>query len=129
MKTTIALAFALFFVPLTFAQISEIPDISSQGLKGVVASGQATLLDISGPASFQAGHIPGAIDFVTNKDSLDAHLPPDPNSLIIIYCHREACPDYTSAAAAVMDLGYTNVKFYEPGLTGWIKAGGAVEKQ
>lgn len=128
MKKPITFILAALLVPLAFAGISEYPGISDQDLKQVVASKQVTLLDISGTDAFNDGHIPGAIDFAANKDSLNAHLPPDKTSLVIVYCHTEACPDYTTAAGAAVDLGYTNVKFYAPGLTGWIKAGGRVEK-
>ncbi|HTQ31835.1 MAG TPA: rhodanese-like domain-containing protein [Opitutaceae bacterium] len=128
MKTIILPVLATVFAPLVLARINEIPDISSQALKQAVARRQATLLDISGPADFKAGHIPGAIDFVREKDNLEAYLPADPNRLIVVYCHHEACPDYTTAAAAAVDLGHTHVEFYQPGLTGWMKAGGLVEK-
>jgi len=127
MKTIIVSALAILFTPLALAQIHQIPDISTQVLKQVVASRQATLLDISGPADFKAGHIPGAVDFVSNKDSLAAYLPPDKTKMIVVYCHTESCPDYTAAAGAAIDLGYPNVRFYEPGLPGWKKSGGRVE--
>lgn len=129
MKKITLLAFVLaLLAPLAFARINQIPDISSQALKQEVASQRAALIDISGPVAFKAGHIPGAIDFDAHRHDLNGYLPSDPHRLIIIYCHREACPDYTAAAAAVTDLGYTNVRFYQPGLMGWMAAGGLVQK-
>lgn len=128
MKTMILSVLAGLFVPLAFAQINETPRISTQALRQVVASRRAMLLDISGPADFKSGHIPGAIDFPVTKHDLAAYLPPNPDKLIVIYCHHEACPDYTAAVAAATDLGYTNVKLYEPGLAGWKRAGGQVQR-
>ncbi len=128
MKKLITVILATLLAPLALAGISEYPQISDQDLKQAVASKQVTLLDISGTDAFNAGHIPGAIDFAANKDNLNAYLPPGKEVLVVVYCHTEACPDYTTAAAAAVDLGYTNVKFYASGLAGWIKAGGRAEK-
>lgn len=128
MKKLTTFILAALLPPLALAGISEYPNISDQDLKQVVASKQATLLDLSGTDTFNAGHIPGAIDFAADKDNLNAYLPPGKEVLIVVYCHTGACPDYTTAAGAAVDLGYTNVKFYAPGLAGWVKAGGRVEK-
>ncbi|HZP60056.1 MAG TPA: rhodanese-like domain-containing protein [Opitutaceae bacterium] len=119
---------ALLWPPLAFARINEVPNISFQSLQQLVASRQATLIDISDPAEFQAGHIPGAINLPLSEHEIGAALPPNLGGLIIIYCHYGACPDYTTAAGAAVDLGYNNVRFYQPGFAGWVKAGGTIEK-
>ena len=89
-----------------------------------VPSGQkVTLLDANGSESYQAGHIPGAIDFEAQKKNLASVLPKDKNALIVAYCGGPQCKAYQSAAQAAEKLGYKNVKHLSAGISGWEKAG------
>jgi rhodanese-related sulfurtransferase len=110
------------------AQAAESSDISIADLKAAVAAKTVTLLDANGSDSWQAGHIPGAIDFAAQKAKLASLLPQDKGALIVAYCGGPKCGAYKSAAAAAKKLGYTNVKHLSAGISGWKKAGEAVEK-
>jgi rhodanese-related sulfurtransferase len=110
------------------AQGAESSDISIADLKAAVAAKTVTLLDANGSDSWQAGHIPGAIDFAAQKTKLASLLPQDKGALIVAYCGGPKCGAYKSAAAAAKKLGYTNIKHLSAGISGWKKAGEAVEK-
>jgi len=126
MKALIAvLAVALV---ATVVQAAEHPDISIADLKTAVAAKTVTVLDANGTDSWQAGHIPGAIDFATSKGKLAEVLPADKGVLIVAYCGGPKCGAYKAAAAAAVKLGYTNVKHLSAGISGWKQAGADVEK-
>jgi rhodanese-related sulfurtransferase len=107
---------------------AEFPDVSVADVKAAVASKSATVLDVNGTESYQAGHIPGAIDYVANKDNIASLLPKDKNAEIIAYCANSRCPAYRQAAVAAKKLGYKNIKHMTVGIAGWKDAGEKTEK-
>jgi len=107
---------------------AEFPDITIPELKTAMASQKLVLLDANGSESWQAGHIPGAIDFTAQKDNLSSVLPADKNELIVAYCGNPQCQAYLSAAAAAKKLGYTNIKHLVVGIAGWKDAHEKTEK-
>jgi len=96
-------------------------------LKDAIASKSATILDVNGSDSFRGGHIPGAIDYVAHKQDIARLLPADKGALIIAYCGDIHCTAYRQAAYAALDLGYTNVKHFAPGIKGWKESGERTE--
>ncbi len=103
------------------------PSISEDELKDAIASKSVVLLDANGTASYQAGHIPGAIDFAANKEHLASLLPADKYQLVVAYCGGEKCTAYQAAADAAIKLGYMNVRHFAPGISGWKQSGQKVE--
>ena len=55
-------------------------------------------------------------------------LPKDKGALIVAYCGGPKCNAYKAAAKAAEKLGYTNVKQFGAGISGWKKAGEPTEK-
>ncbi len=104
------------------------PEISRADLKKAIAAKDVVVIDVNGTDSFKSGHIPGAIDFVAVKENLATQLPADKNALVVAYCGSPACGAYAMAAEAAKDLGYTNVKHYSDGISGWKEAGESTEK-
>lgn len=104
------------------------PDISLDALKSAIAAKDVTVIDVNGTESYKAGHIPGAIDYVADKDDLAAKLPADKGALVVAYCGSEKCGAYAQAAEAAKKLGYTNVQHFKPGLAGWKAAGEPLDK-
>jgi len=102
---------------------SAFPDITLPELKKAIADKDVVLLDANGPASYKAGHIPGALDYAAIKSDLAAKLPADKSALIVAYCGNPHCGAYARAAQAAKDLGYTNIKHFAPGIEGWKQAG------
>lgn len=125
MKKLIALAFALV-ASSVFA--AEFPDISIADLKQAIADKKVTVIDVNGAASYAAGHVPGAVNFATQKDSLASVLPADKGALVVAYCGGPQCSAYKAAANAASQLGYTNVKHLSAGISGWKAAKEALEK-
>ncbi len=110
------------------AQAGEFPDISITEVKSAIAAKKATIIDVNGTESWQKGHVPSAIDFVSAKADLAKALPADKNALVIAYCGSPTCGAYAAAAKAAKELGYTNVKHMSAGISGWMQAGEKTEK-
>jgi rhodanese-related sulfurtransferase len=118
---------SLFFLAAAAAFAGQYPGISQDELKQAIADKSVVLLDANGTSSYQEGHIPGAIDFAAQEDHLASLLPADKNALVVAYCGGEKCTAYEAAAAAAVKLGYTNVKHFSPGISGWKSSGEKVE--
>jgi rhodanese-related sulfurtransferase len=102
-------------------------DISLADLKKAVADKSVTLLDANGAESYKAAHIPGAVDYFSSEADIAKSLPADKGALIVAYCYSPACPAYKQAVTAAEKLGYTNVKHFPGGISGWKSAGEPVE--
>ena len=106
---------------------SKIGDISLAELKAAISAGKVTLIDVNGTNSYASGHIPGAIDFAVSKDKIASQLPADKSALVVAYCGSPSCGADKKAANAAVKLGYTNVKHFSGGISGWKSAGEATE--
>jgi rhodanese-related sulfurtransferase len=127
MKNFLAALIGLSLAVIASAATPQITDISQSELKDAIASKSATILDVNGSDSFRGGHIPGAIDYVAHKQDIARLLPADKGALIIAYCGDIHCTAYRQAAYAALDLGYTNVKHFAPGIKGWKESGERTE--
>src|SRR5882724_4106787 len=123
MKKFTTFLFALCLVGAALAAPEKIGSISHAELIAAIAAKSVTVLDVNGSESFQEGRIPGAIDYLAQKEKISALLPRDKHALVVAYCGNEYCSAYQAAATAVLELGYTNVKHYAPGIDGWKKSG------
>jgi rhodanese-related sulfurtransferase len=121
MKKILAICAAV--VMAVSAQAAKYPDVTVNDLKSAIESKKVTLLDANGTESYQARHIPGAIDFEAQKKNLASVLPKDKNALVVAYCGGPQCKAYQAAAQAAEKLGYKNVKHLSAGISGWEKAG------
>ena len=99
------------------------PDISLADLKQAIADKTVTLLDCNGSKSYANGHIPGAMDFNGAKADLAKRMPADKAALVVAYCGGPKCMAYKAGADAATKLGYTNVKHFPGGISGWKDAG------
>jgi rhodanese-related sulfurtransferase len=128
MKKLTAFLCALALAPIVALAAEKFPDISHEELKKAIEDKKVTLIDVNGTNSYKAGHIPGAINFETEKSDLASKLPKDKDALIVAYCGNEQCGAYAAGAKKAKELGYTNVKHYSKGIAGWKKAGEKTEK-
>jgi len=126
MKKLIVSGAIVLFAVAVFA--GSYPEIKLSELKSAIVAGKVTLLDVNGTQSWKEGHIPGAIDFASNRDKLASVLPKDKNALIVAYCGGPKCQAYQQAAKAAKDLGYTNVKHLVAGISSWKEAGEKAER-
>jgi len=121
MKKIIALLAAVVVAGTAFA--GEFKDISIEQVKTLAETKAAVIIDANGTASYNAGHVPGALNFAAIKENLAASLPADKNALIIAYCGNPKCGAYLRAARAAQKLGYTNIQHMAAGIAGWKAAG------
>lgn len=126
MKRLLTLTAALCLASVAFA--GDFPDISLKDLKSAVAAKKVTLLDVNGSDSYKKAHIPTAHNFETVKGDLAKVLPEDKNALVVAYCGGPQCGAYQAAAKAAKELGYTNVKHFSAGISGWKGAGEKTEQ-
>jgi rhodanese-related sulfurtransferase len=117
MKKIFALAVATLLTASVYA--GEFADISMKDVKAAADAKSAVIIDANSPASYKAGHVPGALSWTAIKDDLAANLPADKNTEIIAYCGNPKCGAYLQAAKAAEKLGYTNIKHMSAGIAGW----------
>ena len=105
------------------------PDISQAELEAAIKAKTVVILDCNGTESYKdSGHIPGAIDFEASEKKLAEVLPKDKKVLVVAYCGGPQCNAYKKGAQATQALGFTNVKHFSKGLSGWSSANLPLEK-
>jgi rhodanese-related sulfurtransferase len=107
----------------------NVPRISIDELKVLMEKNGALVIDVRDPSSFEAGHVPGAIniDYVNMPERARDYL--KETRTVVTYC---AWTNETTAARAALDLsqaGVTNVKALAGGWSDWIRRGEPVEKK
>jgi rhodanese-related sulfurtransferase len=120
MKKFIALLATAFVAASVYA--GEFADISVKDVKAAADAKSAVIIDVNGPDSYKAGHVPGALNWTEIKSDLASKLPADKSTLVIAYCGSPKCGAYAQAAKAAKELGYTNVKHMSAGIAGWKEA-------
>jgi rhodanese-related sulfurtransferase len=102
-------------------------DVPVAELMAAIDAKTVTLIDCNSADDYAAGHLPGAISFVAHKDDLASQLPADKAALVVAYCGGPSCGAHKAGTKAAMALGYTNVKHFSGGLSGWKEANGTLE--
>jgi rhodanese-related sulfurtransferase len=120
MKTAL---FAMLFAVSSTAFAAEFADISQKELAAAIEAKKVVVIDVNGSDSYKKGSIPTAIDFESKSGELAKLLPADKNTLIVAYCGGPQCNAWKQAAKEVAKLGYTNVKHYSGGISGWKESG------
>jgi rhodanese-related sulfurtransferase len=101
--------------------------LSIIGVKDRFDKNNCMFLDARKPEDYQAGHIPGALNFYGNE--LDHYAPtvlpqlPDKNKEIIAYCEGGDCDLSLQVAHFLAETGYRRVVIFEGGWPDWKKAG------
>lgn len=133
----ILLAAALSFAPVALVSLSavghaeattEAPEISLPDLKKVVETKAAFIIDANSADMYADGHVPGAVSFAKNEKNFAQMLPKDKSAPIVAYCGGPLCTAWKDPAKEAKKLGYTNIKHFKGGISGWKKAGEPVEK-
>lgn len=109
------------FSRLTIAELSaKLADSHAGTLKLAV-------FDNNGLDTYKEGHIPGAT-WVQYDEIKASDLPADKSTMLVFYCYNEHCHASHIGARSAVKLGYSNVFVLPVGITGWKKAGKAIEK-
>lgn len=87
------------------------------------------MLDVRNQASWDQGHLPGAIHLPAREIEyrLDELPAPDANPNIVVYCWGPGCNGSTKAAFALSQAGYRSVREMIGGFEYWAREGFAVE--
>ncbi|MBF0505857.1 MAG: hypothetical protein HQL09_03380 [Nitrospirae bacterium] len=86
--------------------------------------GNPQLVDSRSAALYNEGHIPGAISIPGHDfNKFTGILPKEKDRLLIFYCTGPAGRTSLLSAARAEKSGYTKVKIFTDGLSGWKKAG------
>jgi len=81
------------------------------------------LVDTLPEQSFAKGHLPGAINIVSDDMlRLAPERLPDRHAPIVVYCASAACKRAGLSAERLKKLGYTQVFHYGSGKKGWLAA-------
>jgi rhodanese-related sulfurtransferase len=106
----------------------NVPRISIDEVKALMAKKQVILVDVRDPQSFAEGHMPGALNVPFDDIPKYVDAWKKDARVLITYC---ACTNETTAARAVVDMnafGITNAKALLGGWHEWIKRGERVER-
>ncbi len=104
---------------------SEIREIAPQRL--VRMKPHPLIIDIREEREYLLGHIEGAVHISRNLlEGKVLQIAPELTIPIVIYC--AAGTTCTSAAEALLRLGYHNIFSLQGGLQNWLEAGGLVEE-
>jgi rhodanese-related sulfurtransferase len=122
MKKIFALLVTAFVAAAVHAA-DPFPEISVADVNAAAKAKSAVIIDVNGTDSYNAGHVPGALNYEAIQDKFAANLPKDKDALVIAYCANPKCGAYARAATAAKKLGYTNVKHMTAGIAGWKDAG------
>lgn len=101
------------------------PTIDTKTLHDWQARGQDFILVDTLPVdTFARGHLPGAINIVSDDilDEAPRRLP-DRQATIVVYCASEDCKRAGRAAERLASLGYTEVYHYVGGKRAWVAEG------
>ena len=102
---------------------TDCSDVHQATLSGNV---DFVLIDVRGPALFQAQHIPGAINLPHGKMTARKMAEWPDDTLFVVYCAGPHCNGTDKAALRLGTLG-KRVKVMIGGVTGWADEGYPVE--
>ena len=92
-------------------------------VKPLLAKGEIVLLDGSEPATYEAGHIPGAISLplkMLAERIADFSAQFSKNKPLVIYCASIRCPtSHAEAVALIEQYGYLDVREMPGGFAEW----------
>jgi rhodanese-related sulfurtransferase len=117
---------------------AKTPEISTQELREILASGSATVLDARPRAEYAVSHVPGALN-VAAKPGLPAHayvsdvaevgrlVQNKKDTPLVLYCNGPYCGKSKRLSEELLGAGYTNVRRYQVGIPVWRALGGVTQ--
>jgi rhodanese-related sulfurtransferase len=112
----------------TAAILSDVPEISREELRRRLRDPALTIVDALPTASYEAAHIPGALNLPPELVASRAReLLPDRAAEIVVYCGSLTCDRSEQVLRELNELGYSNVRDYRSGISDWIESGQATE--
>ena len=103
------------------------PEVSTEEIVRILASGSEPLLDVRSPEEFAIAHIPGSINLYEREVELVRQRYPDKATRLVFYCNGPFCGKSKRLSEQLVALGYTNVRRYQLGLPVWRALGHTVQ--
>ncbi|MGE0614379.1 MAG: rhodanese-like domain-containing protein [Bacteriovoracia bacterium] len=100
---------------------SNFGEVTKAELTQMVEKKSAFIVDVNSADSYKKNHVPGAIHFAANEKNFSKMLPADKGTMIVAYCGGPACTAWERAATAACKEGYTNIRHFKGGISGWTK--------
>jgi rhodanese-related sulfurtransferase len=98
--------------------------ITRDELATAIEDRSVTVVEALGPAYFEQGHLPGAINIPHEEVAeLAPSLLPDRDAAIVVYCSNLQCANSGIAQGVLKRMGYTDVRKYAEGKQDWEAAG------
>jgi rhodanese-related sulfurtransferase len=108
--------------------MSDPTAIDRDGVRTVIDSGRAIVVEALAAPYYDDTHLPGARNLPHDSDDATiATVLPDRDATVVVYCSNLACPNSTILSRRLAQLGYSDVREYEGGKEDWIAAGLPVE--
>ena len=127
--TAKALAIVLVAAASVSAQaIRNVPRITIDELKTLMAKNAVLVIDVRDPASYQQGRIPGSVNVDFTQILQQADRFKDEKRAIVTYC---ACAREMTSARAALDLatrGIPGAKALIGGWDEWVQRGETIER-
>lgn len=122
----------------TAASGESTPEVSTEELREILASGSALVLDNRPAMEFSLGHIPGAInvapkpgmpisEYTSDVAEITRIVRGDRARPLVLYCNGPFCGKSKRVAADLIAAGYTNVRRYQLGAPVWRALGGVMQ--
>lgn len=120
---TLAIAFFQFqvFAKSDCSKESNYQIVTKAELEKIVKDKTAFIIDVNSDDSFRKTHVPGAVHFAQIEDNFANKLPTDKSAQIVAYCGGPMCGAWKQAAKKACEMGYTNIKHFKEGISGWNK--------
>ncbi len=128
MKKAITLFLSIIVLTFSLSVAADYPDISISDLETAIQNNEVILLDVNGTAYYEEGHIPSAINLRAHSDDIAKILGDKKDKLVVAYCGGPQCSAYKAGIKAAEAAGFTNIKRFSAGISGWVEAGKPVEK-
>ena len=114
-----------------------VPEITTQELFDVLATGEAVVFDARPYDEFLLGHIDGSVSLAAKPDvpmsiyvsdvaEADRLLKKNRSANIVLYCNGLHCKKSKLLAAELVAAGYLNVRRYQLGIPLWRALGGVM---
>jgi len=103
------------------------PEVSTEEVVRILASGSEPLLDVRSPEEFAIAHIPGSINLYEKEVELVRQRYPDKATRLVFYCNGPFCGKSKRLSEQLVVLGYTHVRRYQLGLPVWRALGHTVQ--
>jgi rhodanese-related sulfurtransferase len=113
------------------------PEISTEELKALLASGSVLLLDTRPHLEWAISHIPGAKNvapkpgvpmsqYMSDVAEVERLVAGDRTRLLVLYCNGPFCGKSKRVSDDLIAAGYTNVRRYQLGAPVWRALGGVM---